>query len=63
MTLRNRRCALKAGHAGPCRWVKTATARRRWGAAIDRGITPSEPPCIQSLMRRREREVREGRLA
>jgi hypothetical protein len=63
MTPRDHRCALKAGHAGPCRWVTRATARRRWGAAIERGITPSEPPCIQSLMLRREREVREGKLA
>jgi hypothetical protein len=52
-----KRCALKAGHAGPCRLV----ARRPLRGITD-GVTPSEPLCLQALITRREADVRSGQL-
>lgn len=55
----SRRCTLTAGHGGAHRWVTVSAARR---LVSDPCLTPSEPPCIQSLIDRREAEVRSGCL-
>lgn len=59
-----RRCTREAGHAGKHRWVLVTAARQ---PVRDPHLTPSVPPCIQSLIDRREAELcagllRQGRL-
>lgn len=61
----NSRLILKEAHNTNSEIVKVETQdvpAETFGDLIARGITPSEMPPITDRMRRREAEVREGRL-